>query len=111
MQKDKTRDKLLRLLLQGQKHTQSQLAKELGVRQSAISKQLKRMEKRGWVMGHGATSNRYFELTKNGISAAQNPSQNGISRASKPEKWNKLYRQCAPCNKRQDFQEADRGCG
>ena len=36
-------------------------------------------------MGHGTTSNRYFELTKNGISAAQNPSQNGISRASKPE--------------------------
>jgi hypothetical protein len=43
------------------------------------------MEKRGWVMGHGATSNRYFELTKNGISAAQNPAQNGISRASKSE--------------------------
>ena len=85
MQKDKTRDKLLGLLAQGKKYTQGELAKELGVRQSAISKQLKRMEKRGWIMGHGATSNRYFELTKNGISAAQNPSQNGISRASKPK--------------------------
>ena len=85
MQKDKTKDKLLGLLAQGKKYTQGELAKELGVRQSAISKQLKRMEKRGWVMGHGATSNRYFELTKSGISAAQNPSQNGISRASKSE--------------------------
>ena len=85
MQKDKTRDKLLGLLAQGKKYTQGELAKELGVKQSAISKQLKRMEKRGWVIGHGATSNRYFELTKNGISAAQNPSQNGISRASKSE--------------------------
>ena len=70
MQKDKTRDRLLGLLAQGQKHTQSQFAKERGVRQSAMSKQLKRMEKRGWVIGYGATSNRYFELTKNGISAA-----------------------------------------
>ena len=85
MQKDKTRDKLLGLLAQGKRYTQGELAKELGVGQSAISKQLKRMEKRGWVIGHGATSNRHFELTKNGISAAQNPSQNGISRASKPE--------------------------
>ena len=85
MQKDKTRDKLLGLLAQGKRYTQCELAKELGVKQSAISKQLKRMEKRGWVIGHGATSNRYFELTKSGISAAQNPSQNGISRASKPE--------------------------
>lgn len=85
MQKDKTRDKLLGLLAQGKKYTQGELAKELGTKQSAISKQLKRMEKRGWVMGHGATSNRYFELTKNGISASQNPSQNGISRASKSD--------------------------
>ena len=85
MQKDKTRDKLLGLLAHGEKYTQGELAKELGVRQSAISKQLKRIEKRGWVIGHGATSNRYFELTKSGISAAQNPSQNGISRASKSE--------------------------
>ena len=85
MQKDKTRDKLLGLLAQGKKYTQGELAKELGVRQSAISKQLKRMEKRGWAVGNGTTSNRYFELTKNGISAAQNPSQNGISRVSKPE--------------------------
>ena len=85
MQKDKTRDKLIGLLAQGKKYTQGELAKELGTKQSAISKQLKRMEKRGWVIGHGATSNRYFELTKSGISAVQNPSQNGISRASKPE--------------------------
>jgi DNA-binding Lrp family transcriptional regulator len=85
MPKDKTRDKLLELLAQGKKYTQGELAKELGTKQSAISKQLKRMEKRGWVIGHGTTSNRHFELTKNGISAAQNPSQNGISRASKPE--------------------------
>ena len=85
MQKDKTRDKLLDLLAQGKRYTQGELAKDLGVRQPAISKQLKRMEKRGWVIGHGATSNRYFELTKSGISAAQNPSQNVISRVSKSE--------------------------
>ena len=36
-------------------------------------------------MGHGTTSNRYFEPTKNGISAVQNPSQKGISRTSKSE--------------------------
>ena len=79
MPKAKTRDKLLGLLAQGKKYTQGELAKEFGVKQSAISKQLKHMEKRGWVMDHGATSNCYFELTKSGISAAQNPSQNGIS--------------------------------
>ena len=56
MQIDNTRDKLLRLLSQGKKYMQSELAKELGVRQSAISKQLKCMEKRDWVMGLPTTA-------------------------------------------------------
>ena len=64
MQKDKTRDKLLGMLSQGKKYTQGELAKELGVRQSAISKQLKRMELRGLVISHGATPTATSSLPK-----------------------------------------------
>ena len=85
MQKDKTKHKLPGLLSQGKRYTQSELAKELRIKQSAISKQLKRMEKRGWVIDYGTTSNRCFGLAKNRISAVQNPSQNVISRTSKSE--------------------------
>lgn len=83
LQKDKIRDKLLGMLSQSKRYTQGELAKELGVKQSAYTKTAQTYGKAR--LGHRATSNRYFELTKNGICATQNPPQNGISRASKLE--------------------------